>query len=54
MLSGPLKGSSPDVERMFSDGTPTLSFDGRTLVFASNRPGGVGGNDLWISTRVPR
>jgi tetratricopeptide (TPR) repeat protein len=26
---------------------PSLSSDGRTLYFASNRPGGVGGSDLW-------
>jgi hypothetical protein len=32
---------------------PTLSHDGRTLIFASNRPGGLGGNDLWVSTRTP-
>lgn len=31
--------------------TPSLSFDGRTLVFASNRPGSVG-NDIWITTRT--
>ena len=35
------------------DLTPTLSFDGRTLIFGSNRPGGQGGNDLWMSTRTP-
>ena len=32
---------------------PDLSFDGRLLLFESNRPGGVGGNDLWMSTRPP-
>lgn len=32
---------------------PSLSSDGRTLLFTSNRPGGLGGNDLWISTRTP-
>ena len=34
------------------DVTPSLSFDGRTLIFASNRPG-LGGNDLYMSTRTP-
>lgn len=29
---------------------PSLSPDGRTLYFASNRPGGKGGLDLWQST----
>ena len=42
----PLNSASDDV-------TPTLSFDGRTLIFASNRAGGSGGNDLWMSTRTP-
>jgi len=36
-----------------TDQQPTLSRDGRTLLFASNRPGGLGGQDLWISTRTP-
>jgi hypothetical protein len=36
-----------------NDGQPTLSFDGRTVVFFSNRLGGLGGNDLWLSTRTP-
>lgn len=37
----------------FDDVTPSLSTDGRTLIFASNRPGGHGGNDLYMSTRTP-
>jgi hypothetical protein len=32
---------------------PSLSSDGRTLLFTSDRPGGFGGGDLWISTRTP-
>jgi len=31
------------------DGQPTLSRDGRWLYFASNRPGGRGGYDIWRS-----
>lgn len=31
--------------------TPSLSHDGTTLVFASNRPGGSGGLDLYYTTR---
>lgn len=33
-----------------SVGHPCASDDGRTLVFASDMPGGYGGHDLWIST----
>ena len=44
-LGAPLNSVSDDV-------TPSLSFDGRTLIFASNRPG-LGGNDLYMSTRTP-
>lgn len=33
------------------DSQPNLSRDGRTLIFTSNRPGGSGGNDLWMATR---
>src|SRR3989454_2800028 len=34
------------------DGGPALSFDGTTLYFHSNRPGGFGGNDLYVTTRA--
>jgi len=44
-LGAPLNSASDDV-------TPSISFDGRTLTFGSNRPGGSGGNDLWMSTRT--
>jgi OmpA-OmpF porin, OOP family len=30
--------------------TPTLSEDGKTLYYASNRPGGLGGMDIWKTT----
>lgn len=36
------------------DSTPTLSADGRTLYFASNREGGFGGTDLYVATRDGR
>lgn len=33
------------------DGGPTPSFDGLRLYFVSDRPGGQGGGDVWVSTR---
>lgn len=35
----------------FEEYTPTVSRDGRTVVFASDRSGGLGGYDLWMATR---
>lgn len=31
------------------ESTPSLSFDGLSLYFASTRPGGFGGSDIWMS-----
>ena len=36
------------------DGAPALSFDGTTLYFYAVRPGGVGGTDVYSTTRVKR
>lgn len=33
---------------------PTITADGRTLYFVSNRPGGVGGHDFWITRKEKR
>ncbi len=38
------------VNSIYSDGEPGLSPDGNTIYFASNRPGGLGGNDIYYST----
>ena len=35
-----------------NDVAPALSSDGLTMIFASNRAGGQGGNDLYVSTRA--
>jgi len=35
-----------------TEAAPALSVDGTTLVFNSNRPGGQGGLDLYVSTRT--
>ena len=34
----------------FRSMNPTLSSDGKTMYFASNRPGGEGGMDIWMTT----
>jgi hypothetical protein len=44
----------PVVNSPFNDTVPMLSGDGMTLVMASDRPGGLGGTDLYISTRSRR
>jgi hypothetical protein len=36
-----------------SDQQPSLSSDGRTLLFASDRSGSIGGTDIWMATRAP-
>jgi WD40 repeat protein len=36
-----------------NDQQPSLSSDGRTLLFASDRSGSLGGTDIWMSTRTP-
>ena len=33
------------------DSSPSISVDGLSLYFASDRPGGYGGEDIWVSTR---
>jgi hypothetical protein len=41
-----------NVNSPYREGTPDLAEDGLTLFFSSNRPGGVGDNDLWMTTRT--
>jgi WD40-like Beta Propeller Repeat len=45
------KGGDPVVNTTANDGAPALSWDGQTMIFYSNRAGGLGGNDLYLSTR---
>lgn len=42
----------PPVNSAAWDSQPSLSADGRTLFFASERAGGAGGRDLWMSQRL--
>jgi Tol biopolymer transport system component len=45
-------GAHPNFNTEFAEGCPFISPDGRTFFIASNRPGGKGGLDIWISTRA--
>ena len=48
---GPPQNLGPTVNSAAQENTPTLSHDGHRLYFASNRPGGLGGFDLYASRR---
>lgn len=43
-------GSSVNSE--YFDSQPTITSDGMTVYFASDRPGGSGGTDIWMTTRT--
>lgn len=44
-----IKNMGPVINSEFWDSHPSLSNDGTTLYFASDRPGGYGGKDIWVS-----
>ena len=46
------KGGESLVNTAANEGAPALSWDGQTLFFYSNRAGGKGANDLYMSTRA--
>jgi len=41
-----------DINTRYRETTPFLASDNKTLYFASNRPGGMGGSDIYVSRRV--
>ena len=45
------QGSHPSLNTEFNDGCPILSPDGLSLYMATNRPGGLGGQDIWAAHR---
>jgi Tol biopolymer transport system component len=47
-------GTSTELNTPYLDGCPILSPDRRSLYMASNRPGGVGGLDIWVARRASR
>jgi hypothetical protein len=51
--SAPVNVGAP-VNSQFAEFHPSISFDGRTLVFISGGArGGLGGFDIWMTTRAP-
>lgn len=44
----------PRINTAFSETTPFLAADGRTLFFSSDRPGGLGSQDIWVAKRQGR
>jgi outer membrane protein OmpA-like peptidoglycan-associated protein len=46
--STPEKLPTP-VNTPFKETQPSISYDGRTLFFSSDRPGGKGGMDIWVT-----
>lgn len=49
--SSPKNAGSP-INSRYSEKHPSISADGRTLYFTSNRPGGLGSYDIWMSERT--
>jgi hypothetical protein len=48
---GPAQNLGPFVNTEFNENTPKLSRDGHRLYFASDRPSGFGGSDVYVSRR---
>jgi Tol biopolymer transport system component len=48
---GPVERLAPPINSEFDDQAPILSKDEKTLFFTSTRPGGSGGEDIWVSVR---
>jgi Tol biopolymer transport system component len=56
-ISGPWSGPinlGPVINTSYVEIRPDISADGLTLFFSSDRPGGYGKDDLWITTRQIR
>ncbi|GAB1430019.1 OmpA family protein [Ignavibacteria bacterium] len=46
-----VKNLGADVNSDYFDSQPSISSDGMTLYFSSDRPGGMGGTDIWMTAR---
>jgi hypothetical protein len=49
-----IDGNNSELNTPFLDGCPIESPDGLSLYMASNRPGGLGGLDIWVARRESR
>lgn len=49
----PVRNIGAPVNTRGYESLPSISADGQTLYFTSDRPGGYGGLDIWVSTRQP-
>ena len=47
-----IPGTSTEFNTPYGDGCPIQAPDGLSFYIASNRPGGLGGQDIWVSTRI--
>jgi outer membrane protein OmpA-like peptidoglycan-associated protein len=50
---GPPKNLDPIINSPWWESQPSISSDGKTMYFLSNRPGGYGGWDIWKSSHLP-
>ena len=48
---GPAVNVGPTINTIDNEQVPAFSRDGHLMFFASNRPGGFGGVDIWVSRR---
>jgi Tol biopolymer transport system component len=44
----------PNINSQYGDAVPSISSDGLTLLFESDRPSGFGGCDIWVTTRATK
>ncbi len=49
-----IRNLGPMVNTTNIEYAPTITADGRTLYFVSDRPGGIGGHDFWYTTKAGR
>jgi WD40-like Beta Propeller Repeat len=49
-----IPGTSSELNTPSNDGCPIQSPDGLSLFIASNRPGGFGGQDIWVAHRASK